>query len=100
MEEIEFDYTGRSPRAAPIRIDDGARIARYAEGFPETFAGRWLERDSVGTRVVAFTDSPELHLAALRSLHPRGPSIRWPVRVDHLLAEICLLLDSHTWSPP
>jgi hypothetical protein len=54
VEEMEFDYTGRSPRAAPIRIDDGARIARYAEGFPETFAGRWLERDSVGSRVVAF----------------------------------------------
>ena len=67
MEEIEFDYTGRSPRATP-RIDDGARIARYAESVPETFAGRWIESDSVGTRVVAFTDSPESHLAALRSL--------------------------------
>jgi hypothetical protein len=66
VEEVEYDYTGRGPRGAPWRIDDGARIARYAKTVPDSFAGQWIEDGD--SRVVAFTESVDEHLAALREL--------------------------------
>jgi hypothetical protein len=66
MEEIEFDYTGRSPRSAPEKVDDGTRIARYAQSWPDAFAGQWIEDET--SRVVAFTDSVEVHLEAIRRM--------------------------------
>jgi hypothetical protein len=66
VEEVEYDYTGVGPRGAPRTIDDGARIARYAKTVPDTFAGQWIEDgDSL---VVAFTESVDEQLAALREL--------------------------------
>jgi hypothetical protein len=64
MEEVEYDYTGRGPGTVPWTIDDGGRIARYAKTVPDTFAGQWIENgDSL---VVAFTESVDEHLGALR----------------------------------
>ena len=63
VEEIELDYTGRPPGAAPIRVDDGARIARYGREHLDTFAGQWIEQD--GSQRVAFTADIDTHRAAL-----------------------------------
>ncbi len=45
-------------------------IYTYTQEHPDTFAGRWIDRDNDGAIVVAFTDDPEPHRAALLS---RGP---------------------------
>lgn len=66
VEEFELDYPGVESGGAPWKIDDGARIARYGEATPETFAGQWIENGT--ERVVAFTESIDEHLAALREL--------------------------------
>jgi hypothetical protein len=66
MEEIELDYTGVTPRGAPARVDDGTRIARYGQSVPDVFAGQWIEKET--SRVVAFTESVEEHLEAIRHL--------------------------------
>src|ERR1700722_104060 len=66
MEEIELDYTGVPPRGAPARVDDGTRIARYGQSVPDVFAGQWIEDQT--SRVVAFTESVEEHLEAIRGL--------------------------------
>ncbi len=46
-------------------------LATYAEEQAETFAGLWIDRDHGGVLVLAFTDDPAPHLAALLA---RGPS--------------------------
>ena len=107
MEEVELDYTGRSPRSAPVRVDDGARIARYCESWPDVFAGQWIENET--SRVVAFTESVEEHLAAIRRLvyapeNVRAVQFRYSYRhlldVADQLVEILGTADGLTWWGP
>lgn len=86
MEEIEFDYIGRPSGAAPILIDDGARIERYGAEHPETFAGHWMQPDA--GHVVAFTADIDEHRAALtaRVYAPeRITLVRFRYTYQHLL---------------
>jgi hypothetical protein len=64
VEEFESDYTGRHPGAAPVLVHDGSRIAKYAEYFPDIFAGQWLEDGT--SWIVAFTDDIGHHLSEIR----------------------------------
>ena len=73
-EEVEFDYTGLSPGGAPWRVDDGTRIAPYCQAWPDVFAGQWIENES--SRVVAFTESVEEHLEAIRRLVYASEKVR------------------------
>jgi hypothetical protein len=66
MEEVELDYMGVSPGGAPWRVNDGTRIDRYCQAWPDVFAGQWTENES--SRVVAFTESVEEHLQAILRL--------------------------------
>ncbi len=45
-------------------------IRAYAAEHADTFAGLWIDRDHGGTIVVAFTDDPAAHLAALLARRP------------------------------
>lgn len=56
-------------------------VAGYAAEHPDTYAGWWVDRDHGGTVVVAFTDDPAPHLAALlaRSPQPDDPKVVMPV---------------------
>jgi hypothetical protein len=66
VDEVELDYTGVPPGGAPAKVTDGTRIARYGESNPDVFAGQWIEDET--SRVVAFTESVEEHLEAIRRL--------------------------------
>ena len=76
MEEFELDYSEVLPGGRPRKFGDADRISRYVEALPNTFAGRWIESEPLPLRFVAFTDSPENHLAALRSLVHAPDQIR------------------------
>jgi hypothetical protein len=86
MEEIELDYTGVPPRGAPARVNDGTRIARYGQSVPDVFAGQWIEDET--SRVVAFTESVEEHLEAIRRMvyaPQRVRAVRFRYSYRHLL---------------
>ena len=40
-------------------------LSRYAQDHRDTYAGRWIDRENGGVLVIAFTDDPEPHKAAL-----------------------------------
>ncbi|MCY4135211.1 MAG: hypothetical protein OXG30_09915 [bacterium] len=45
-------------------------LATYAMEHPDTHAGRWTDRDSGGVLMIAFTDDPEPHRAAILARRP------------------------------
>ena len=45
-------------------------LLTYAEEHRDTFGGMWLDREAGGTMVLAFTDDPDAHLAALATRRP------------------------------
>lgn len=47
-------------------------LITYGMEHPDTFAGFWIDRNHGGTLVLAFTDDPEPHRAAVLA---RGPSV-------------------------
>jgi hypothetical protein len=107
MEEVELDYTGVPPGGAPGKIDDGTRIALYGQSKPDVFAGQWIEDES--SRVVAFTESVEVHLKAIRQLvyapeKVRAVQFRYSYRhlveLSHQIVEILGNSDGLTsWGP-
>ena len=67
-------------------------VFTYTEQNPDTFAGLWIDRANGGTVVVAFTDDPEPHRAALASRGPPETDIatvepRIPITDDRPLSE-------------
>jgi hypothetical protein len=107
MEEVELDYTGVAPGCAPVKIDDGARIARYGQSRSDIFAGQWIENET--SRVVAFTESVEEHLEAIQRL-VYAPEKIWAVQfrytyrhlldLNHQIVEILGTSDGLTdWGP-
>ena len=48
----------------------GGVLATYAMEHPDTFGGRWIDRDSGGVLVLGFTDDPEPHRAAILARSP------------------------------
>jgi hypothetical protein len=89
MEEFELDYSEVLPGGRPRKFGDADRISRYVEALPHTFAGRWIESEPLPLRFEAFTDSPEHHLATLRSLVHAPHQIRviqFRYTYRHLLA--------------
>ncbi len=67
-------------------------IATYTQEHPDTFAGRWIDRDAGGTVVVAFTDDPAPHIEALRQRRPLptdevGVAPRPPIVDDRPIGE-------------
>ena len=91
----------------PWRVDDGTRIARYCQAWPDVFAGQWIENES--SRVVAFTESVEEHLEAIRRLvyapeKVRAVQFRYSYRhlldLTHQIVEIVGTSDGLTsWGP-
>lgn len=55
----------------PDPIFDGV-VLTYIEEHRDVYGGHWIDREAGGTFVVAFTDDPEPHVAALRERRP-GP---------------------------
>ena len=49
-------------------------MSKYANEHPDTFGGRWIDRDSGGVLMIGFTDDPEPHRAALLARRPSRPS--------------------------
>ena len=58
-----------SGRRNPDHIVEGVLLT-YAMEHPDTFGGRWIDRDSGGVLVMGFTDDPEPHRAAILARHP------------------------------
>jgi hypothetical protein len=109
MGEFELDYTEVPLGGRPRKIGDADRISRYVEAVPNTFAGPWIESEPLPLRFVAFTDTPENHLAALRSLVHSPDQIRviqFRYSYRHLLeltdqiVEILGTSDGLTWWGP
>ncbi len=71
-ETIETPTTNLTANLGQRNPDDLAMgvLLTYAEENPNTFAGLWIDRDSGGVVMVAFTDDPEPHRQALLA---RGP---------------------------
>lgn len=51
-------------------------IQTYASEHPDTFAGLWLDRETAGTMVLAFTDEPSGHRAALAARRPQPDDVQ------------------------
>jgi hypothetical protein len=47
-----------------------ATLMAYADDHRDVFGGLWIDRDHGGTVVLAFTDDPDMHLAAIFDLLP------------------------------
>ena len=58
-----------SGRRNPDHIVEGVLLT-YAMEHPDTFGGRWIDRDSGGVLVMGFTDDPEPHRAAILARRP------------------------------
>ena len=56
-------------RQNPDPIIDGVLLT-YGMEHPDTFAGRWIDRDSGGVLMMGFTDDPEPHRAAILARRP------------------------------
>lgn len=79
IRELTTDVEGTQLGALnPDPIFIGA-VLSYAEDHPTTFGGMWIDHDSGGTIVLAFTDDPEQHRAALAA---RRPSLTDDVPVE------------------
>ena len=67
---LESPFTGTLGAAA--NADDRLMgvLFTYAQENRDTYAGRWIDRENGGVVVIAFTDDPEPHKAALLE---RGP---------------------------
>ena len=50
-------------------------LLTYAAEHPDTFAGMWIDREAFGTMVLAFTDDPAPHRAALAARAPSADDI-------------------------
>ena len=48
----------------------GGVLATYANEHPDTFGGRWIDRDNGGALVLGFTDDPEPHRQAILARAP------------------------------
>ncbi len=77
------------PMLGPIRVgnqpgnanpDFGIQgvLLTYVSKHADTFAGQWIDRVHGGTIVLAFTDDPAAHLAAIKALRP-SPDDESPV---------------------
>lgn len=58
-----------SGRRNPDHIVEGVLLT-YAMEHPDTFGGRWIDRDSGGVLIMGFTDDPEPHRAAILARRP------------------------------
>lgn len=68
--ELRSQLEGKlSGRQNPDHIVRGV-LATYAMEHPDTFGGRWIDRDSGGVLVLGFTDDPEPHRAAILERRP------------------------------
>ena len=56
-------------RQNPDHIVEGV-LATYAMEHPDTFGGRWIDRDRGGVLIMGFTDDPEPHRAAILARRP------------------------------
>ena len=70
----------------------GGVLATYAMEHPDTFGGRWIDRDSGGVLVLGFTDDPEPHRAAILARSPSPDDYpvvdpRPPITDDRSLGE-------------
>ena len=90
--ELKSQFEGKlSGRQNHDPIDKGV-LATYAMEHPDTFAGRWTDRDSGGVLMIAFTDDPEPHRAAILARAPSpddyvGVRPRPPITDDRPLGE-------------
>ena len=67
---IESEIIGNDPTGMDSDVLAGEMIYRYGMAHPGTFGGMWLDRQANGTTVIAFTDDPEAHRAAIAQLRP------------------------------
>lgn len=67
---IESEVVGDDPNG--VRGDPlfDAVLFNYANEHRSTFGGMWLDRAANGTTVLAFTDDPEVHRAAIAQRRP------------------------------
>ena len=70
LPELGSAFEGKlSGRQNPDPIVLGV-MATYANEHPDTYGGRWIDRDSGGVLVMGFTDDPEPHRAAILTRAP------------------------------
>ena len=70
LPELESRLDGSlGARQNPDHIVEGV-LATYAMEHPDTFGGRWIDRDRGGVLVMGFTDDPEPHRAAILARSP------------------------------
>ena len=51
-------------------------LQTYAAEHSDTFGGLWIDREALGTVVLAFTDDPETHRSALSDRAPSADDVR------------------------
>ena len=92
LPELRSQLEGKlSGRQNPDHIVEGV-LATYAMEHPDTFGGRWIDRDSGGVLMMGFTDDPEPHRAAILARRPSVddyPAVdpRPPITDDRPLGE-------------
>ncbi len=70
LPELRSQLEGKlGARQNPDPIIDGVLLT-YGMEHPDTFAGRWIDRDSGGVLMMGFTDDPEPHRAAILARRP------------------------------
>lgn len=67
---ISTDVVGDEPTAGNLDPIFHGVLLTYAAEHPDTFGGMWIDREANGTVVLAFTDDPAPHLAALATRAP------------------------------
>lgn len=77
----------RNEQTAPVEVVNG-----YAEGFPETFAGTWLDNVAGGVLTVAFTEDVDERRAELEALLAPGTDLA-VVRAERSAAELHAVKD-------
>ena len=73
---LATDVIGNDPTGFHMNPYFDGVLLTYAAEHPDTYAGIWFDREAGGTMVLAFTDEPGAHLAAVAARSPSPDDVR------------------------